>query len=126
MSITLLLASIGGAAGAVSRYLLGLFIMKKLNSRSFPLAMLIVNVLGSLGLGLFYGAYFQQIPQAYDEPFFLLLALGYFGAFTTFSTFSVEAVQLYQRRLWKQLFLYIGLSIIGSVCLFVLGFTMIK
>ncbi|MCM3715811.1 fluoride efflux transporter CrcB [Halalkalibacter oceani] len=126
MNFALLFASAGGAAGAVSRYVLGLYIMKKLVSQPFPLAMLIVNVLGSFGLGFFYGAYFQQIPQAYEEPLFLFLALGYFGAFTTFSTFSVEAVQLYQQRRWLHLFLYMGLSIFGSICLFMTGFMVMR
>ncbi|MCM3761066.1 fluoride efflux transporter CrcB [Alkalihalobacillus oceani] len=126
MNCALLFAGIGGAAGAVSRYILGLYLMKKLVFQPFPLSMLIVNALGSLGLGVFYRSYFQQIPEAYDEPLFLFLALGYFGAFTTFSTFSVEAVQLYQQKRWLHLFLYTGLTVFGSICLFMIGFTVMR
>ncbi|MDT8862392.1 fluoride efflux transporter CrcB [Alkalihalobacillus sp. MEB130] len=125
--MNLLLVGIGGAVGAISRYLLGLVIMRRYPSPPFPIAMLIVNILGSLGLGTFYGSYYGAIPLgAYDEPLFLLMAIGFFGAFTTFSTFSTETVQLYQKKEWLPLIYYITFSIIGSIVMFVIGFTIMK
>jgi CrcB protein len=101
--------------------------MKQFPSPPFPIAMLVVNLLGSFGLGSFYGAYYGAIPLgAYEEPVFLLVGLGFFGAFTTFSTFSTESVQLVQKKAWKPLFFYICLSIVGSVVMFVLGFVIMK
>lgn len=125
--MNLLLVSIGGATGAICRYLLGLIIMKQCPSPPFPIAMLVVNILGSLGLGVFFGTYYGSIPLgAYEEPAFLIIAIGFFGAFTTFSTFSTESVQLLQRKSWKALFTYVGLSIVGSVLMFMLGFTIMR
>ena len=125
--MNLLLLSIGGATGAICRYLLGLTIMKQCPSPPFPIAMLVVNILGSLGLGVFLGAYYGSIPLgAYEDPAFLMIAIGFFGAFTTFSTFSTESVQLLQKKSWKRLFIYVGLSIVGSVLVFVLGFMIMK
>ncbi|MFC0472413.1 fluoride efflux transporter FluC [Halalkalibacter kiskunsagensis] len=122
-----LLVSLGGATGAIFRYLLGLAVMKRFSSPPFPFAMLVVNILGSLGLGVFYGVYYGAIPLgSYGEPAFLFVGIGYFGAFTTFSTFSTESVQLVQKKAWKPLFCYISLSIIGSVMMFVLGFATMK
>lgn len=120
--MNLLLVSIGGAMGAVCRYLLGLFIVKQFPSSSFPVAMLIVNIIGSFGLGFFYGSYYGGIPvDVYGEPFFLFLAVGFFGAFTTFSTFSMESLQLIQKRRWKSLVVYISLTIMGSIVMLMIG-----
>ncbi|WP_232735795.1 fluoride efflux transporter CrcB [Alteribacter populi] len=120
--INLFLVSIGGGLGAVSRYLLGLKIQQQYPKSPIPIAMLIVNLLGSLGLGVFFGALFGGIPMfEYDNPWFLLLGIGYFGAFTTFSTFSVEATTLIHEQKYKKAFIYIGLSIVGSFVMFLLG-----
>ncbi|MFC0562156.1 fluoride efflux transporter CrcB [Halalkalibacter alkalisediminis] len=125
--MNILLVSIGGVAGAIARYLLGLILMKRFPTPPFPIAMLLVNLLGSFGLGTFHGAYYGIIPLgAYEEPVFLLIAIGFFGAFTTFSTFSTEAILLLQKKRWKALIAYVGLSIVGSILVFVLGFTLFK
>ncbi|GAE27278.1 CrcB protein [Halalkalibacter wakoensis JCM 9140] len=125
--MNLLLVSLGGAIGAIIRYLVGLAIMKRFPTPPIPIAMLVVNLLGSLGLGIFYGTYYSGIPLgAYEEPAFLLIGIGFFGAFTTFSTFSTETVQLYQTKAWKPLFSYISISIVGSILMFVGGFILTK
>ncbi len=125
--MNLLLICISGAVGAICRYLLGLFFMKRYVLQSIPIAMIVVNMLGSFGLGLFYAFYGRRIPvDAYEEPLFLIIAIGFFGAFTTFSTFSVEAVQLFQQRLWKTFFMYISLSIVGSISMFIIGLFLMR
>ncbi|MGO4888310.1 fluoride efflux transporter CrcB [Anaerobacillus sp. MEB173] len=116
------LIMIGGCLGAISRYAAGLYLMKLFPKPPIPIAMLTVNLLGSLGLGFFLGSYFSEIPISSDQPIYLLLAVGFFGAFTTFSTFSVEAMQLLRDRQLKQAILYIGLSIFGSILCFIIGF----
>ncbi|RNA68537.1 fluoride efflux transporter CrcB [Alteribacter keqinensis] len=118
----LLLVSIGGGLGAVSRFLLGVKIQQRYPDPPIPVAMLTVNLSGSLGLGVFFGALFGGIPVLeYNNPWFLLLGVGYFGAFTTFSTFSVEAATLLHDAEYKKAFVYIGLSIAGSVAAFIAG-----
>ncbi|WP_227939922.1 fluoride efflux transporter CrcB [Alkalihalobacillus deserti] len=125
--MSILLVSLGGTIGAISRYLLGLAFMKQFSSPPFPVAMLMVNILGSLGLGVFYGAYYETIPLGvYEEPAFLLIAIGFFGAFTTFSTFSTETILLLHNKKWKALISYVGLSIFGSIFLFMFGFFIFK
>ncbi|PYZ99237.1 fluoride efflux transporter CrcB [Alteribacter lacisalsi] len=118
----LLIVAFGGGAGAISRFLLGAKIQHHWPSPPIPVAMLIVNILGSIGLGVFFGAMFEGIPIfEYHNPWFLLLGIGYFGAFTTFSTFSVEAITLLEQKKYPKAVYYIVLSIGGSLAGFVFG-----
>ncbi|RXI96407.1 fluoride efflux transporter CrcB [Anaerobacillus alkaliphilus] len=118
----LLLLVVGGSIGAISRYLLGSAFMKRYPNPPIPIAMLFVNLVGSLGLGLFFGLSFGGTPLgAYDDPLYLAIGIGFFGAFTTFSTFSVEAIQLSIKKQWKKLTAYLSLSIVGSIVCFFIG-----
>ncbi|MEM4780896.1 MAG: CrcB family protein, partial [Halalkalicoccus sp.] len=83
--IEALLVGVGGALGAVGRYLAGLAV-GAFDTR-FPAETLFVNVLGSFLLGwvVFSGA---------PDGVFLAAGIGFCGAFTTFSSFSVDTVRL--------------------------------
>jgi len=123
--MNIFLIAIGGGSGAVCRYLLGLWFKQNTKKRTIPTAMLYVNVLGSFGLGIFFGLVYQEIPfmadDLYEQALFLFFGLGFFGAFTTFSTFSVEASTLLQKKKWRELSLYIGFSLVGSIVAFIIG-----
>lgn len=81
------LIAIAGAAGAVSRYLVGLAAVRFLGPH-FPFGTLMVNVLGCLLLGLVLEV--EQSTTLVSQPVRLFLAVGFLGAFTTFSTFGYE------------------------------------
>ncbi len=83
----LFLVAIAGAAGAVSRYVVGLGAVRILGPH-FPYATLLVNVLGCLLLGLLLEV--EQNTTLVSQPTRLFLAVGFLGAFTTFSTFGYE------------------------------------
>ncbi|MFG6116333.1 fluoride efflux transporter CrcB [Halobacillus sp. MO56] len=120
--MNVILVAIGGALGAMARYLLGLIIMKRFADPPIPFAMLSVNILGSFGLGLFFGLFYGAIPHgAYQDPLFLSVGIGFFGAFTTFSTFSVELVQLIQKQYYSKAGIYLSISVLGSITAFVVG-----
>ena len=81
----ILLVFLGGGTGSILRYL----ISRSLNNATIlPLGTLVVNVLGSLIIGLILGLGFKQ--QLLSENGMLLLATGFCGGFTTFSAFSYE------------------------------------
>jgi CrcB protein len=82
------LAAIGiaGALGASARY--GIEQAFPAGSAGFPWATLLINVSGSLALGLFLVIVIERLrPHRYLRPF---VATGFIGSFTTFSTFAIE------------------------------------
>ena len=90
----LIAVAAGGAVGALARYAT-IAPLAPVSGRFFYAATLLINVVGSLALGLLYGA-----AQQKGAPLWLgawltgLLGVGALGAFTTFSTFAVEVVRL--------------------------------
>lgn len=89
----LLLVALGGALGATARYGAGILVRLHLTD-SWPLATLLVNVLGSLGIGV---VFVLLERSAIHLDFRSLVVVGFFGAFTTFSTFSLELLHMVQR-----------------------------
>ncbi|MET3683203.1 CrcB protein [Alkalibacillus flavidus] len=112
--MTFTFVMIGGAFGAACRYIIGELIMRLRSTQDFPIAMIIVNLLGSIGLAVVS----YLITEA--ESLYLLVGTGFFGAFTTFSTFSVEAMQLWQARAYRAFATYCLVTIIGSIALFMI------
>lgn len=116
-----LMVILGGGTGAVVRYLAGVVIMKRYPSPRIPVAMLIVNLAGSFGLGMLMG-HMHEEPELYGNLLFLLVGIGFFGSFTTFSTFSMEAVQLLRAGYFKKAALYILISVFGAIIGFMSGY----
>lgn len=90
--MTLLLVALGGALGAVSRFVLDGLIRERVRTR-LPLATMTINVTGSLLIGLLAGAVtFHGVDPTAIVP----LTSGFCGGYTTFSTAMVETVRLVQ------------------------------
>ena len=102
---TILVGS-GSAFGAVARYSMGNAIAK-VNNSEFPWGTWIINMLGTLLLGLFSMAFSTRY---HDVNWWLLLGTGFCGGFTTFSTMSVEIVTLVRRRILFGI-VYVGSSL---------------
>lgn len=117
MITALLQVALGGAIGATLRYLAGIGVVRLVGHTPFPLAILSVNVVGSILMGLFVAAAAHR-GLTHLSP---LVATGLLGGFTTFSAFSLEAVTLYERGEPGLAALYVGLSVALSIAGLMLG-----
>jgi len=118
---TVLLVGTGGFIGSVARYF-----VSRLNLTfeflSVPAGTLIVNVAGSLLIGLLAGLA-EKSPVITTE-LRLFLMVGLCGGFTTFSTFAGENLVLLHNGQILSLLLYTALSIIlGFIAVF-LGYAL--
>lgn len=101
-----------GAAGALSRYLLGLLINSAVQ-QTFPWATLLINLTGCFLLGLLSGLSVERnlIPVAWQAP----LMTGFIGAFTTFSSWIVDTMNFLRTGSYQaaaiNLILSIGLGL---------------
>lgn len=109
MKIVLIIA-VGGALGRVACYGAQTFIYK-IYPFVFPTGTFVVNVLGCLLIGIFYGL--SEKGNLLTPEWRLFLTTGFCGGFTTFSTFAYENANLIR----SSDFLYAGLYILGSVAL---------
>lgn len=117
----LVLIFIGGGVGSVMRYLASFFTSKYINVGSFPLATLLVNVLGCFLIGVLLSQFSKL-----DDSLRLLLVTGFCGGFTTFSTFSSESIQLYTSENYFLMIFYIICSILLGLIAVWVGGSLIK
>jgi CrcB protein len=86
---------VGGFLGANARYALGVWLGGRLGT-AFPYPTLLVNVSGSLAIGVLAALLTERAAPAWR----LLLAVGFLGGSTTFSSYALEALALAQRGEW--------------------------
>lgn len=98
--IALYVALLGGT-GAVARFVLDGFIRSKWASL-VPMGTLVINVSGSLLLGVMTGLVIVGIEST---DLRVLLGTGFCGGYTTFSTAMIDTVRLMQQRRWVAAFL---------------------
>lgn len=100
--------AVGGALGAVSRFLLSNITVKC----DFPLMTFITNLLGALIIGFIVGV---SEEKELGDNLVLGIKTGFCGAFTTFSTFSLETLNLLKDKQYAMGILYALLSLILCV-----------
>lgn len=79
--------ALGGAVGSVLRYL----ISDALNRRDAPWGTVVVNLVGSLALGIVVGWFARRNA---DSLVRVAVGVGFLGGFTTFSAWAVETIAL--------------------------------
>jgi CrcB protein len=109
MKMTYLWVALGGAVGATARYGVAQWAGQRWGTL-FPWGTLIVNVTGSLAIGVLLSV---LLARDADPALRLLLVTGFLGGYTTFSAFSAETLALVEARRWDVAALYVT----GSVAL---------
>ncbi|MEE4021801.1 fluoride efflux transporter CrcB [Gordonia sp. PKS22-38] len=111
------LVMVAGALGAGTRFILDGAI-KQWRPTTFPWATLLINISGSLLLGLIAGS----VMFATLEPDVqTVVGTGFCGGYTTFSTASFETVRLLEQRRSMAAVLNVLVSVLGSAAACGLG-----
>jgi fluoride exporter len=100
---------LGGALGAICRFILGTLI-GRLYSGPFPLGTFLINVTGSLLIGFFMGLFLMR--PAIDAHWRLFLVTGILGGYTTFSSFEWESVVAMRGGAGSVAFVYLLSSVL--------------
>lgn len=104
----ILSVAVGGAFGAVARYLINISPVANLLEK-FPLPTFLINIVGSFLIGFFLILLTDKIQVS--ENLRMAIIVGFLGAFTTFSTFELEIYGLVRDRQIVVALIYLFLSV---------------
>ena len=108
------LVFVGGGLGSVLRHMVNVLCARGIGI-GFPYGTFVVNITGSIVMGLIAG--YLAFKGDASQPWRLFLMTGILGGYTTFSAFSLDAALLYERG-------ELGLAafyVLGSVLFSILG-----
>lgn len=86
------MVGVGGFAGSIARYALGVYIGSRLGVR-FPYGTFVINVSGSFLIGFSLALLARTTASQYWR---YLVPIGFIGGYTTFSTFEYETLRAIQ------------------------------
>ena len=111
-----LLVFVGGGIGASLRHAVNMISARGLGT-AFPWGTFIINISGSLVMGLIAG--YLAFKGGASQPWRLFVMTGILGGYTTFSAFSLDAALLYERgEIGSALFYVLGSVVLSIAGLF--------
>ena len=113
----ILVVALGGAVGATARFLLSEWFAKNASS-SFPVATLVVNVVGCFAIGIMTQV---SLVAAISPELRLLLVTGLLGSLTTFSTFGLETIRCVHQHDVRMAILNVLANLVLGLLAVVLG-----
>lgn len=125
--MTWLFIGLGGAAGSVLRYWLGLAMNGPLSAVSPLLAnagTLAANLLGSFLLVLIAELQAGQTWAGVEVR--LILGTGMMGGFTTYSTFNLETYRLLQQGQSARAMAHVGITVVGCLLAAALAMQLVR
>ncbi|CAM3643609.1 MULTISPECIES: fluoride efflux transporter CrcB [Pseudoalteromonas] len=122
MLINYLTIALGGAFGAMLRFFISDMSIKLLG-KGFPFGTLIVNILGSLLMGVLYGLIEKEVISV--SPSKTLIGIGFLGALTTFSTFSMDSLLLLQQGQYVKMAFNVTLNVVACIFMAWVGLCLI-
>lgn len=127
MNITgLLFIGLGGFAGAVARYIVFEFAHSIYHKTSFPFGTLVVNLLGSLIIGILLALSLKFPFLARHHAGHYLIVTGFLGAFTTFSTFSQDNMVLLFDKQYTALSINVLINVALGLTLVIAGYSLTR
>ncbi len=119
----MLLDGCGGFVGTALRFLTGK-ICSYIKLGDFPLGTFVVNIVGSLLIGILFGLAEQK--GALSPSASAVLITGFCGGFTTFSTFADDMFLLLQKGHFGMFVGYMVLSLVVGVLLVWTGRALVR
>ena len=116
MAMVLVWIALGGGLGSVLRYLATIYI-DQLHDTSFPIGILVVNILGSFAMGFLAWVFASSLSLGIEHRAAILV--GFLGGFTTFASFSHDTLHHFIQGEYLAVFLNIVLSVV--LCIIAAG-----
>jgi CrcB protein len=123
--IQTLLVFIGGGIGSALRHGVNIS-AARLIGLGFPWGTLIVNVVGSLVMGLLTAWFAFRGEGILSQHARLFLTTGILGGFTTFSTFSLDTALLWERGVPLVAAGYVVASLVVSIAGLFFGLWLVR
>lgn len=112
------LVFLGGGAGSVLRFLVGLGTTRWLGG-GFPWGTFAVNLFGCFAIGVL-ARVLAPVDAGGAQPRFLLIT-GFLGGFTTFSAFALDAASLYLAERPAAALAYVAGTLVSTLAGVALG-----
>jgi CrcB protein len=120
---SVLIVGLGGFIGTSLRFVIARYFQFHINS-VFPWSTLLINILGSLLIGIIFGL--SEKGDILSAEWRIFLTVGICGGFTTYSSFSNDSFILLQNKEFLRFAFYSGASFFLGILTVLVGRNLVK